>query len=78
METEFHSLRCTYEQYGHLENQKDFALAIRDKVRMTGILFSARKTGRTVREVWIESGDLIYKSLFHNELGVLATQTGVG
>lgn len=57
-------LEDLYAQNRHLESQKDFALAIAGKSKMTGILFQARKNKTEVKDVWMESKDLILKALF--------------
>lgn len=53
-----------------IASQKDFALAIRGRTPLTGLLFAHRKehgdsqTPETLRARWLKSGDLIVKHLF--------------
>lgn len=47
----YRELSVVWDEYKHLESQKDFALAIKD-VPYNGILFQARKMNKTVNESW--------------------------
>ena len=47
----YRELAVAWDEYKHLESQKDFALAIKD-VPYNGILFQARKMNKTVNESW--------------------------
>ncbi len=47
-----------------IEGQKEFALAIVGKTPFTGALFTARKTGAELAEVWRENPEMILKHLF--------------
>lgn len=45
-------------------DQKTFALAIKDRTPFSGILFTARSTGVSPKELWLDSSNLIIKRLF--------------
>ena len=47
----YRELAITWDEYKHLESQKDFALAIKD-VPYNGILFQTRKVKKSLNEVW--------------------------
>ena len=47
----YRELAIAWDEYKHLESQKDFALSIKD-VPYNGILFQARKMNKTVNESW--------------------------
>lgn len=67
---EWEKLKATWEQFHTIEDQKTFALTIKDKTPFTGILFNIRKAhgkNQTVdhlKKVWRESADLITKRLY--------------
>lgn len=48
----------------HIQNQKDFALAIVKNTRFSSILFNIRKTGNPLQQEWNKSEALILKVLF--------------
>jgi hypothetical protein len=47
-----------------IENQKEFALRIQNETPFTGFLFNCRKRGLNPKELWKDSGDMIYKVLY--------------
>ncbi len=47
----YRELAIAWDEYKHLESQKDFALAIKD-VPYNGILFQTRKVKKALNEVW--------------------------
>jgi hypothetical protein len=67
---EWEKLKATWEQFHQIEDQKTFALTIKDKTPFTGILFSVRKqhgknqTLDHLKKVWRDSADLITKRLY--------------
>lgn len=56
LETNLRQLEELYEKVKHIENQKDFALAIKDH-RFSSVLFTARKNNVTVMESWKSQKD---------------------
>ena len=46
-----YNLAVAWDEYSHLENQKDFALAVKS-VRHNSVLFQARKLNKDISEVW--------------------------
>lgn len=63
MDDAFSRLRDLWSRVKSIENQKEFAIAIRDEP-FKGILFDIRKTGAKLDEVWAQSAELIVKKLF--------------
>jgi RNA ligase len=61
---ELNNLIKLYEETQNIENQKEFALAIKDKTKFTSVLFTARKTNSSVKKVWSESTNIILKVIF--------------
>jgi hypothetical protein len=53
-----------YESTKHIENQKEFALAIVGKHKLHGLLFEARKHGVSLKHTWHACPDYVYKGLF--------------
>lgn len=53
-----------WELYKDVESQKEFALGILTKTKLSGILFQARKTGRHPDEIFRESKNLLLNTLF--------------
>lgn len=47
-----------------IEDQKEFALSIKNETPFAGLLFSARKTKIHPKKLWRDSADLIYKVLY--------------
>jgi hypothetical protein len=45
-------------------SQKDFALFVNKHTPLSGVLFSARKTGRDPNDIFLESADMLVKKLF--------------
>jgi hypothetical protein len=70
VDTEFEKLLAIWKETYGIENQKDFALAIKSRTKFTGLLFGIRKmvgkgqTEENVRKAWRDSGDIISKMLF--------------
>jgi hypothetical protein len=61
MDAQLAQLKDIYDQAKELEAQKDFAQFILPRTKFASILFTARKTGRSVEEVWRQSENLIVK-----------------
>lgn len=53
-----------WEKVKGIENQKEFALRIENETPFKGLLFTCRKKGISPKEMWKESGDMIYKVLY--------------
>lgn len=70
VEAEYQKFLEVWKQFRGIENQKEFALAIRHRTDFSGILFRLRKelgTGQTeesLRKAWRNSGDLILKVIY--------------
>jgi hypothetical protein len=70
VEAEFQKLLAVWKEFHKIENQKEFALAIRPKTNFTGILFQLRKelgdqqTEESLKKKWRDSGDMILKVMF--------------
>jgi hypothetical protein len=70
VDSEYLKLLDVWREFSALEDQKEFALAIKPKTRFTSILFQLRKelgkdqTEEALRKKWKESGDLILKVMF--------------
>lgn len=47
-----------------IENQREFAEYVLTETKFSGILFTARKTGKPVNETWRESKEVLLKVLF--------------
>jgi hypothetical protein len=60
----FDELRVLWNAYKDLENQKEFALSINHHP-LKGILFNTRKRNVPLRDVFVESEDLLIKVLFN-------------
>jgi hypothetical protein len=52
-----------WEQAKDIENQKDFALTILPKTRLSSVLFEARRKGVSPEDLWREKEDLLLKVL---------------
>lgn len=64
---ELANLLTIWQETCHLESQKDFALAISPRTKLSSILFQARKLKGdegTVIDIWKDSKDLLLKQLF--------------
>ena len=70
IDQEWAKLKSVWEQFYRIENQKEFALAIKDKSSFGGLLFVLRKQkGKSQTEgdllaLWRDSGESIIKNLF--------------
>lgn len=70
VDAEYENLVRTWREFYRIKDQKDFALAIKNKTKFTGILFGVRKrlgdeqSEDSLKEVWRNSADLIVKMLF--------------
>lgn len=67
LEEEWAKLSSVWDQHHSIEIQKDFALAIKDKTKFTGLLFANRKAKgdlKTLLRMWRENADGIVKTLF--------------
>jgi hypothetical protein len=64
LKQEHDNLIQLWNEYKHIENQKEFALKVVSNSKFSGLLFIARKTGRCPSELWRESAGLIVKTLF--------------
>lgn len=53
-----------WEKAKNIRSQKEFAITVKGQTKFDSILFKARKSGRSPREIWRESSDLIIKKLF--------------
>lgn len=61
LENGYMKLYSVWDKTKDIVSQKEFALTIKDKTPFTGVLFNARKTGKDLKDVWLESTDLIIK-----------------
>ncbi len=67
---EYIILLQTWIDFKDIEDQKTFALSIKNKTKFTGLLFQLRKeydksqTVQSLKKIWRESSDLILKVLF--------------
>lgn len=57
-------LEEVWESHKNIENQKEFAEKVLTATPFSSIMFTVRKTGRPLKEVWLESHELIIKKLF--------------
>jgi hypothetical protein len=70
IDAEWESLSKVWQQYWEIQDQKEFALAIRGKTRFSGILFTLRKqhpqdqTEELLRDLWRSHADGITKVLY--------------
>lgn len=48
------ALHTAYESHKHVQDQKEFAIAIKD-LTFKGVLFEARKTGKPVLQCWLDT-----------------------
>lgn len=64
IDAEYAVLLPLYEATKDIAVQKDFALAIQGKTRFTGVLFTARKLNKHVKDVWTQSEDAIIKVMY--------------
>jgi hypothetical protein len=58
LKTEFETLNTIWEKHKTIQDQKTFALAVKDK-KYSSVLFTARKTGKPLDELWRGSSELI-------------------
>jgi hypothetical protein len=64
LKEEFDKLQSLWQAVKSIEVQKDFALAIKDKTKFTGMLFTIRKTGEDLEQHWRNSAETIHKFLY--------------
>lgn len=70
IESEWEKLKIVWESSYRIEDQKTFALTIKDKTPFTGLLFGVRKQygkGQTIdhlKSAWRDSADIIVKRLY--------------
>jgi len=57
-------LEAAWESHKNIENQKEFAEKVLTATKFSGMLFTARKTGRSISDIWRESKEVILKKLF--------------
>lgn len=69
---EYHKgkLLALWDRTKHIQDQKIFAQSILTETPFNGILFKARKEKREPDEIWRESSDMIYNTLFKNKKNV--------
>jgi hypothetical protein len=63
----YKELEQLWESTKLIENQREFAEAILSRTKLASILFTVRKTRRSLEAVWSESADLLLKVLFGGE-----------
>ena len=64
VEAAYKEVEAVWLAHKDIENQKDFAVSIMDKTPFTGVLFNTRKTGKSLREVWLGNTAGILNTLF--------------
>lgn len=64
VDSAYGELEALWNQYKDIPNQKEFALSIVGKTKLTGLLFSARKNKVPLKEEWRKGEDYILKLLF--------------
>jgi RNA ligase len=60
----YNELEALWDKYKDVESQKDFALSIKGKTPLTGLLFNARKNKVPLKDEWRKAEDYILKGLF--------------
>jgi tRNA splicing ligase len=61
--TEFLNLLGVWVESRHIPDQKEFALYVVPRTQFSGVLFTARKTGQAVADLWQQSEEKILKFL---------------
>ena len=64
LDNELNLLNSLYTDNKNIISQKEFALNIINKTKLSSILFKARKENKTIEEIFRDSEDLLYKVLF--------------
>ena len=64
MELAYNSLLETWERVKDIDSQKNFAEMVLTATPFSAILFTARKTGQSIPDIWRDSKELILKKLF--------------
>ncbi len=60
----YRETKAAFDEFSPLTLQRDFAIMIQSRTKLSGICFTARKTGKSFDEVWRSSADLLIKMLF--------------
>lgn len=62
LETTYHRVNELYYRKANIQDQKEFALEVKDDP-FSSIMFTARKTNKSIEKVWNESTDFIIKKV---------------
>ncbi len=64
LNSELENLLTVWNNTKHIEQQKEFALSVIPQTKFASILFTARKSGESPKDIWRNSADLITKVLY--------------